>query len=90
MERPAVLQWDKMIHESVRRDREPIVHMAAEVNKPIIMQASQLREYLKPNYTAKEVRRIKGLSRLFSRRTGHIECSNILTFSRMNWKGATS
>jgi len=44
-----------MIHKSVRREREPIVIMEAEDNRSIIMQASQLREYLKPNYTAKGV-----------------------------------
>ena len=47
------MQWDKMIHKSVRREREPIVYMEAEDNRSIIVQAGQLREYLKPNYTSK-------------------------------------
>lgn len=90
MRRPAVLQWDKVIHKSVRRDREPIVYMTAEVNRSIIMQASRLQEYLTPKL------HIKGFdgSRVYldfsSGEQDMYGCSNILTFSKMNWKGATS
>ena len=49
MQKPAVLQWDKVVHKGARtRDGEPFGYIAAEDEKSIIVLSSHFREYLIP------------------------------------------
>ncbi len=49
MQWPAVLQWDKVIHEGARtKDGKPIGHIAEEDEASIIVLSSHFREYLIP------------------------------------------
>jgi hypothetical protein len=49
MQRPTVLQWDKVIHKGARtKDGEPIGYIAAEDENSIIVLSSHFREYLIP------------------------------------------
>ena len=47
MQRPAILQWDKVICKGTRtKDGEPIGYIAAEAENSIIVLSSHFREYL--------------------------------------------
>jgi hypothetical protein len=49
MQRPAVFQWDKVIHKSARtEDGEPVGYIAAEGDGSIIVLSSRFREYTIP------------------------------------------
>ncbi|HEY3094744.1 MAG TPA: hypothetical protein VGJ42_03185 [Nitrososphaera sp.] len=49
MQKPAVFQWDKVIHKGARmRDGELIGYIAAEDDDSIIVLSSHFREYLIP------------------------------------------
>jgi hypothetical protein len=49
MQKPSVLQWDKVIHKSAQtKDGKPIGYIAAEDEDSIIVLSSHFREYLIP------------------------------------------
>ncbi len=49
MQRPAVLQWDKVVHKGARTaDGEPIGYIAAKDNDSIIVLSSHFQEYIIP------------------------------------------
>ena len=49
MQKPSVLQWDKVIHKgAITKDGVPVGYIAVEDKNSIIVLSSHFREYLVP------------------------------------------